>query len=148
VACKFCGWKDGSRQYIRNVGDVCYCCGFWQPYIRQRDDLRFARFKGLHYTLLGDREYGLRSFPDSLWSFEFNDGRVAVTNNVTCQGAIPPRFTLQLPNNVRKLQTTWRFKDAVAPGPGWGDPMLDEDVEPVVHRRPDHEQNHKQGSLF
>lgn len=114
MVCEVCGWKEPPF-----IGRRCYSCNFWKPFVWHKHGIRFER---VHYVIHGDLEYGRRGYAGT-WEFCMKDGRVLISENVTCQGGIPERFAALLPDNAYSMRTTWRGQHEMPQSPGFGNPV-------------------------
>lgn len=107
--CVKCGNIFGTNYHIKEeliTGNICFTCFFWQHYAKQKDSLKVARIKQIHYMIeRDDPDAVFKGFGGAEFKIRFHDGREVVTHNLWCQGEIPKHFKEELSDNAVFIQS-------------------------------------------
>jgi len=109
--CRECGTPNFSVYFTEPTHtrllhtSTCHTCDFWLNLVEQHDDLQIARVAGTQYVVKPNKPNP--PYPSHLghggatFRIRWHDDRPSVvSNNVWCQGDIPPAFKERLPDNA------------------------------------------------
>ncbi len=102
-ACQCCG-KSYTKNLIPEVyhGSNCHDCSFWLRKTEYPDYVasRRAIINGEHYMIYAKTDGLIKGSGGRRVIVQFFDGRIIHSNNLWCQGKIPKRFLVMLPDNA------------------------------------------------
>lgn len=105
--CVVCGAKieEGHGYYDGSIcSRECSTIAFWEGYINLKEDKESVRINGVHYWIGEEKQksrWEWRGFDGAKFIIKFFDGRIVITTNLWCQGAIPTEFKDKLPDNAK-----------------------------------------------
>ena len=116
---EFCTYSDETKEKLKKE-KICFKCDFWNEIVKTKSrKLIFENSDGfrncyLPSGIVTNQSNSFLGCGGSVWNFwrlNSDNNEVEITNNMWCQGTVPPDFYDELPVNAINLSTYIKVGD-------------------------------------